>query len=104
MIERSPFSHRPVCRSGPANEYGAAAPAAPSAAAPAAAFLTSSRLVRRRSSNPEPPFPPSIAPPFRLAECPSGEPGDEPVQKRVVDERQRDARDQDRGHDPGPVE
>ena len=39
----------------------------------------------------------------RLAERPAGEPGDEAVEERVVDQGQRDGRDQDRGHDPGPV-
>src|SRR6267378_7772588 len=94
MIERSPFRCRFLNFIGPANENGAAAPEAPTAAAPIPAFFSSSRLLS---------LPSDIDPPF-LAECSACEPRDEPVEERVVDECQRDARDEDRAHDPGPVE
>src|SRR2546430_2958456 len=94
MMFRSPFSSRCLNLSGPANEYGAEAPATPRATAPAPTFLISSRRSRRRSA---------IPPPFST-KCAAGETGDEPIEERVVDQCQRDARDQDRGHDPGPVE
>src|SRR5712691_13178480 len=107
MIERSPFSQRPLNLIGPANENGAVAPAAPTAAAPIPAFFSSSRLLRRRPSSLDS-FPGSFLTsdmhPPSSAECATGESGDESVQKRVVDEGQGDARDQDRGHDPWPVE
>src|SRR5437868_9069919 len=92
---RLPLSQRPLYFIGPANEYGAAAPAALTATAPAPAFFSSSRLLIRPSSD--------MNPPSLLAECSSCEACDEPVQERVVDECERDARDEDRGHDSGPV-
>src|SRR5438105_1090481 len=95
MIERSPFRCLCLYFSGPANEYGAVAPAAPTAAAPTPARLSSSRRLIRSD------MPPSFR--YRLAEGSASEAGDEPIQEQVVDERQRDARDQDRGHDRGPV-
>src|SRR6266852_4223087 len=105
MIERLPESQRPLYLSGPANENGAAAPATPIAAAPAPAFLRNSRRLSNVASGAGSSLVSVIFPPFtnELAECPAGEPRDEAVQERVVDEGQRDARDQDRGHDPGPV-
>src|SRR5713226_465678 len=106
MMERSPFSQRPLYLCGPANENGAAAPETPTAAAPTAAFFSSSRLSRRGSSLPLSSLVSGMRPPFkgRLAERSAGESGDEPIQERVVDEGQRNAWNQDRGHDPGPVE
>src|SRR3954447_12980439 len=96
MIERSPFSCRFLKRIGPANENGAEAPDTPTAAAPIPAFFSSCRLLS---------LPSDIDPPFvSLAERSAGEPRDEPIEERVVDERQGDARDQDRAHDSGPVE
>src|SRR5712691_4830969 len=96
MIERSPLSCRCLYFIGPANENGAAVPETPTAAAPIPAFFSSSRLVSLL---------PDIDPPsFRLAERSAGEPRDEPIEERVVDQCQRDARDEDRAHDPGPVE
>src|SRR5436305_458002 len=95
MMLRSPLSQRPLYLSGPANEYGAAAPPTARAPAPTPARFSSSRLLR--------PFPADIPSSF-LAERSAGEPCDEAVEERVVDERQRDARDEDRGHDRGPVE
>src|ERR1051325_85355 len=105
MIERLPLSQRPLYLSGPANENGAAAPDTPTAAAPMPAFLSRSRLLRRPSSFPGSSFTSVMQPllSVRLAERSAGEPGDEPVEECVVDECQRNARDQDRGHDPGPV-
>src|SRR5438552_11252524 len=94
MIDRSPLSSRCLNLSGPANEYGAEAPATPRATAPAPAFLISSRRSRRRSA---------IPPPFST-KCAAGETGDEPIEERVVDQCQGDARDQDRGHVTGTVE
>src|ERR1700716_4431098 len=94
MIERSPFRCRFLNFIGPANENGPAPPEAPTAAAPIPAFFSSSRL----SS-----LPSDIAPPF-LAERSACEPRDESAEERVVNECQGDARDQDRAHDPGPVE
>src|SRR5579859_4248600 len=99
-----PLSQRPLYLSGPANENGAVAPAAPSAAAPTAPFLSSSRLLSwplpllgsSTMSGMNPPFP-------SLAECAAGEAGDEPIEQHVVDECERDAHDEDRGHDPRPV-
>src|SRR4029078_797546 len=96
MIERSPLRCRFLNFIGPANENGAAAPDTPTAAAPIPAFFSSSRLVSLLSD---------IDPPFvRLAERSTCEPGDESVEERVVDQRQWNARDQDRGHDHRPVE
>src|SRR5712691_400172 len=94
MIERSPLSCRFLNFIGPANENGADAPDTPTAAAPIPALFSSSRLLSLLSD---------IDPPF-LAERSACEPRDEPVEERVVDERQGNARDQDRSHDPGPVE
>src|SRR4051794_3456949 len=96
MIERSPLSCRFLYFIGPANENGAAAPETPTAAAPIPAFFSSSRLVSLLSD--------IDPPPVRLADPPAGEAGDESVEERVVDQCQWNARDQDRGHDPGPVE
>src|SRR5262249_27854638 len=96
---RSPLSARLEYRSGPANENGAAAPATPRAAAPAPAFLSSSRRLRTSLVSDMTPL---IS--FRLTERSAGEPGDEAVEEDVVEEREWNARDQDRGHDPGPVE
>src|SRR5919206_3574351 len=47
----------------------------------------------------------AIDPPFSalLAECPTGKSRDEAVEKRVVEERQRDARDQCGDHDRAPI-
>src|SRR5487761_792087 len=91
-----PLSQRPVYLCGPANANGAPAPAAPTATAPAPAFFSRSRLLSRPSSDMNPPF-------RALAECAAREAGDETVEERVVDEGERNARDQDRGHDPRPV-
>src|SRR5581483_9100456 len=96
MAVRFPLSHRPVYLCGPANANGAPTPAAPTAAAPAPAFFSNSLLLSRFSS-------PDMNPPSLLAECAAGEAGDETVEQHVVDERERDARDEDRRHDPGPV-
>src|ERR1041385_3593313 len=100
MIERSPFSQRPLYRSGPANENGAVAPATPRAAAPTPAFFSRSRLVIGRSTGDRPSDSGMSLPPFllvSLAERSAGESHDEAVKKRVVDQRQRDARQQARG-------
>src|SRR5262245_32068790 len=98
---RLPESHRPLNLSGPANEYGAAAPATPTAAAPTPALFRNSRRLKTVGS-----FVSSVISVLSLSplsECPAGEPRDEAVQERVVDQRQRDRRNQDRGHDPRPV-
>src|SRR5712691_11588820 len=93
---RSPLSQRPLCLSGPANEYGAAAPPTARAPAPIPARFSSSRLLSPLLSD--------IYALLSLAERSAGEPCDEPVQEQVVHQRERDAGDQDRGHDRRPVE
>src|SRR5690348_3240729 len=103
--ERLPESQRPLNLIGPANENGAAAPATPSAAAPAPAFFRKSRRVKVLCPGEGPWWVSAIFPlSYRLAKSPAREAGDEPVEEGVVDEGQRNARDQDRRHDPGPVE
>src|SRR5581483_3061806 len=108
MIDRSPLSCRLAYFSGPANAYGAAAPPRPTAAAPAAARSSSFRLVMRAVASGRPRSGsgmPLLSFPFRrLAEGASRETGDEAVEERVVEQRERDAGDQDRSHDRGPVE
>src|SRR4051812_31640902 len=94
MIGRSPLSCRCLNFIGPANENGADAPETPGPAPPTPAFFSSSRLLSLL---------PDISPPF-LAERSACEPRDEAVEKGVVDEGQRNARDQDRAHDSRPVE
>src|SRR4051812_6058479 len=98
MIDRFPLRCLLLYFIGPANENGAVAPAAPRAAAPTAPFFNRSRLLSLLSS-------PDKRPSFLdLAECSAREPCDEPIEERVVDECQWNARDEDRAHDPGPVE
>src|SRR5436305_13157983 len=97
MIDRSPLSQRPLYRNGPANENGATEPATPSSIAPAPAFFSRSRLVmpswasggRSAVSDMYPPSSPSDG----LAECSARASCDEPIQKRVVYGRERDARE-----------
>src|SRR5436305_102602 len=98
MIVRSPLSCRFLKRSGSANENGAAAPETPTAAAPTPAFFSRSRLLSLPADIE------TLLLSSALAERSAGEAGDESVQERVVDQGQRNARDQDRAHDPGPVE
>src|SRR5437870_4342335 len=100
-IRRSPLSCLCLYFIGPANAYGAAPPTIPSAAAPAAPLRSRSFRVSRPSA---------ICASFlslrclvALAKRTSREAFDEAVEKRVVEQRQRDARDQAGGHQRLPV-
>ena len=96
--------------SGPLTEYDAG-PAAP--ATDRGPRLPSSGTSRRVSSESRDQgassrhsLPISCFAPFAsngLSECPAGEPRDEAAEERVVDQGQGNGRNQDRGHDPGPV-
>src|SRR5436190_15971183 len=96
MMLRSPFRCLFLYLSGPAKANGAELPPTPTAAAPTPARFSSSRRVNAFDM---------LAPPFvGLPEGPACEACDEPVEERVVDERERDARDEDCRHDRRPVE
>src|SRR4029450_1286110 len=102
MIERLPFSCRCRCLSTPGNELARSAipPNMLTAKAPAAPRLTRSLLV-------SPPCSSAIPPSFRdcaLAEGTTRESLDEAVEERVVEQRERDARDQHRRHQRLPEE
>src|SRR6476646_7667275 len=101
MIDRLPFSCRCRCFSTPGKELARSAipPNMLTAKAPAAPRLTRSRLVRPALS--------SAIPPSFLVALPDGttrEALDEAVEERVVEQRERDARDQHRGHQRLPEE
>src|SRR5581483_5963819 len=102
MIERFPFSCLCRCFSTPGNELARSAipPNMVTAKAPAAPRFTRSRLV-------SPPFSSAIPPSFptcALAEGTTRESLDETVEERVVEQRERDARDQHRRHQRLPEE
>src|SRR5262245_54499173 len=94
-IVRSPLRWRFLNRIGPAKEKGAVAPPTPTAAAPTPALLSSSRLLKRVGMY-------VLLP--RSAEGSAGEPCDEAVEERVVEQRKRNAGDENRSHDRRPVE
>src|SRR5581483_2392137 len=102
MIERLPFSCRCRCFSTPGNELARSAipPNMLTAKAPAAPRLTRSRLVSPAFSSA---IPPSFLP-YALAEGTTRESLDEAVEERVVEQRERDARDQHRRHQRLPEE
>src|ERR1051326_2614957 len=102
MIERLPFSCLCRCLSTPGNELARSAipPNMLTAKAPAAPRLTSSCLV-------SPSLRSAILPPFcscASAEGTTRESLDEAVEERVVEQRERDARDQHRRHQRLPEE
>src|SRR5581483_1869510 len=105
-IFRSPFSCLCAYLSGPANRCcrSPSAPNMPTAKAPAAPRL--SRSPRLRPPRSVASSASAIFPPFDrvLTERAAGESLDETVEERVVEQRQRDARDQRRRHQRLPEE